>query len=120
MKKKLTWKHILMLQGIVAIYTVSGVMAKFAVSGETTLQVLFYYGLQLASLGIYAILWQQMIQRFDLSVAYANRAMALLWSAVWAITIFGESVGPKQILGIVLVIAGTVIINTEKKEEHHG
>ena len=71
---------------------------------------------------MYAILWQQMIKRFDLSVAYANRAMALLWSAVWAVVLFRENLGVKQLAGIALVIIGTVIVNTdqspkEKKEE---
>ena len=68
-------------------------------------------------LGIYALCWQQMIKIFPLSVAYANRAMALLWSAVWAKIIFGEEIGIKQMLGIAFVILGTLIINTEKEEE---
>ena len=68
-------------------------------------------------LGIYAICWQQMIKIFPLSVAYANRAMALLWSAIWAKIIFGEQISLKQVAGIVIVIIGTIIINTEKQEE---
>ena len=79
-----------------------------------------FYGLEIAILGVYAILWQQMIKRFDLSIAYANRAMALLWSALWAVLLFREGLGPKQVAGIVLVILGTVIVNTDtpsKKEE---
>ena len=58
-----------------------------------------------------------MIKIFPLSVAYANRAMALLWSAIWAKIIFGEHISVQQMLGIVLVIAGTMIINTDKQEE---
>ena len=76
--------------------------------------MVLFFGLDLLFLGIYAFFWQQMIKIFDLSVAYANRAMALLWSAVWARIIFGEHVSIKQMCGIVLVIIGTIIINTEK------
>ena len=116
--KKIGLKQILLLQAIIVIYTVSGIMAKFASAGETLEMIILFFGLDVLLLGVYAILWQQMIKIFPLSVAYANRAMALLWSAVWARIIFGEHIGLKQMCGIVLVIAGTMIINTEKQEEH--
>lgn len=119
---RLQWiKNILMLQAVVVIYTLSSVVAKLATGKELfSFSFFLFYGLEIAILGVYAILWQQMIKRFDLSIAYANRAMALLWSALWAILLFREGLGPKQVAGIVLVILGTVIVNTDtpsKKEE---
>lgn len=107
----------MLLQAIIVIYTIAGIMAKFASAGETLEKILLFFGLDLMFLGIYALCWQQMIKIFPLSVAYANRAMALLWSAVWAKIIFGEEIDIKQMLGIVFVILGTLIINTEKEEE---
>lgn len=119
---RLQWiKNILMLQAVVVIYTLSSVVAKLATGKELfSFSFFLFYGLEIAILGVYAILWQQMIKRFDLSIAYANRAMALLWSALWAVLLFREGLGPKQVAGIVLVILGTVIVNTDtpsKKEE---
>lgn len=114
--KKIGVKQIILLQGIIVIYTISGIMAKFASAGETLEKIIVFFGLDLMFLGIYAICWQQMIKIFPLSVAYANRAMALLWSAVWAKIIFGEKIGMKQIIGIVFVVLGTLVINTEKEE----
>lgn len=115
--KKIGIKQIFLLQAIIIIYTISGVMAKFASAGETLEKMILFFGLDLMFLGIYAICWQQMIKLFPLSVAYANRAMALLWSAIWAKIIFGEQIGLKQMVGIVLVIIGTMVINTDKQEE---
>ncbi len=115
--KKIGMKQILLLQAIIIIYTASGIMAKFASAGETLEKMILFFGLDLMFLGIYAIFWQQMIKIFPLSVAYANRAMALLWSAIWAKIIFGEQIGLKQMAGIALVIIGTMVINTEKQEE---
>lgn len=114
--KKIGLKQIVLLQAIVVIYTVSGIMAKFASAGETLGKIILFFGLDLMFLGIYAICWQQMIKIFPLSVAYANRAMALLWSAVWAKIIFGEQIGVKQMLGIAFVVLGTLVINTDKEE----
>lgn len=114
--KKIGLKQILLLQAIVVIYTVSGIMAKFSSAGENLEKIILFFGLDLMFLGIYAICWQQMIKIFPLSVAYANRAMALLWSAVWAKIIFGEQIGVKQMLGIAFVVLGTLVINTDKEE----
>ena len=115
--KKIGIKQIILLQGIIVIYTISSIMAKFASGTEVLEKMLLFFGLDLLFLGIYAICWQQMIKIFPLSVAYANRAMALLWSAVWAKIIFGEQINLKQMLGIGLVIVGTMVINSETQEE---
>lgn len=119
---RLQWiKNILILQAVVVIYTLSSVVAKLATGKELfSFSFFLFYGLELLILGVYAILWQQVIKRFDLSIAYANRAMALLWSALWAVLLFREELSEKQIAGIVLVILGTVIVNTDtpdKKED---
>ena len=118
MNQKISLKNILVLQAVVIVYTLSSVVAKLA-TGEEVLSFAFFlfYGLEIGILGIYAILWQQMIKRFDLSVAYANRAMAILWSAVWAVVLFRESLGIKQLIGIAFVVVGTVIVNTEPVKE---
>ena len=114
MNQKISLKNILVLQAVVIVYTLSSVVAKLA-TGEEVFSFTFFlfYGLEIAILGIYAILWQQMIKRFDLSVAYANRAMAILWSAVWAVVLFRETIGLKQLIGIAFVVFGTVIVNRE-------
>lgn len=118
---RLQWiKNIIILQAVVVVYTLSSVVAKLATGKELfSFSFFLFYGLEIGILGVYAILWQQMIKRFDLSVAYANRAMALLWSAVWAVVLFEEGLSGKQLAGILLVIIGTMIVNTDtkKKEE---
>lgn len=117
MKGTISVKNILILQAVVVIYTLSSVVAKFATGQELfSFSFFLFYGLEILILGIYAILWQQMIKRFDLSVAYANRAMALLWSAVWAIVLFHDTLALKQVLGIAFVVLGTVIVNSDQKQ----
>ena len=118
MKKKIRWFDILILQAVIVIYTLSSVVAKYATDKELfSFNFFLFYGLEVFILGIYALLWQQMIKKFDLSIAYANRAMALLWSALWAIILFHDSLSGKQVLGIIFVILGTIVVNLNKKEE---
>ena len=102
------------MQLIVMIYTLSGVASKFA-SGQNFLSKGFvlFYGIEICILGVYAILWQQMIKHFDLSIAYANRAMALLWSLLWAVIFFSEQISIKNVIGVIIVIVGIIIINND-------
>ena len=111
---KIKIKNIILLQLIVIIYTINSIIGKLSAGEEfMSMRFILFYVAKEGVLGIYALLWQQMIKRFDLSIAYANRAMALIWSAVWAVVIFHESLSIKNIIGILLVIAGTVVVNTE-------
>ena len=103
---------------VVVIYSINTVIAKF-VSDQPFLSFKFImlYLLEFAVLGIYAIFWQQMIKRFELSIAYANKAMTLLWSLLWSVLIFRDSVTPAKAVGVLLVIAGTIILNSEVMDE---
>lgn len=113
---RLEWcKNIVILQAVVVVYTLSSVVAKLATGKELfSFSFFLFYGIEIAILGIYAVLWQQVIKKIELSVAYANRAMALLWSALWAVILFPESLSGKQCLGILFVIIGTVVVNTDQ------
>lgn len=114
-------KNIVLLQGVIMIYTISSVMSKEAsASGGHPIRFLFFFGMEFVVLGVYAVLWQQMIKRFELSVAYANRSMAVVWSMVWAVIFFHDAITVQNITGVVLVVAGTMIINTGTEEGSDG
>lgn len=111
---KVSWKHLIFLQGIVMIYTTSGIFAKLA-SNQTflSLEFIVLYGMEIVVLGIYAILWQQIIKHIDLSVAYANRSIAIIWSMLWASILFHEQITPQNIIGVLVVVLGTMIVNSD-------
>lgn len=113
-RKKIKVRDIILLQLIVIIYTLSGTSAKFASFEEfLSIRFLMFYAIEIALLGVYAILWQQMIKRIDLSIAYANRSVALFWSMIWASLIFNENISLNNIIGVLIVILGTIIINSD-------
>ena len=115
--KQKWWVNLLRLQLIVIIYTLAGVAGKYAAGYEfLSLGFIICYGIEIVILGVYAILWQQIIKHFDLSVAYANRATALLWSLLWAVLLFHESITVWNLVGAAVVIAGTIIVNGAEHE----
>ena len=103
----------LFIQLAVAIYSFSGVASKLA-SGQRFLSSPFmlFYALEIACLGVYAILWQQIVKRHELSVAYVNRSLSLLWSLLWSTLIFRESVTVNNLIGAAVIISGVILVNT--------
>lgn len=117
-KKKFQIKDILMLQIVFFIYSINSVVAKFASAQEPfSLNFILLYGLELCVLGVYALLWQQLIKRMELSVAYSNKAVVLLWAMVFGALLFKEQITLTKVAGILLVIVGIVVLNSEEVKE---
>ena len=115
-KRGISPKMLIFLQLIVVFYTFSGVSGKVASAAELlSPEFLIFFGVQVLILAVYALMWQQVIKRVPLSLAYANRAVALIWSMLWAVVFFHEGVSLQNIIGVLTVIAGTVIVNTDGK-----
>ncbi|MBE5841933.1 hypothetical protein SAMN02910275_02193 [Butyrivibrio sp. INlla18] len=126
MKKKIRVVDLLLLQSAVVIYSLSTVAANLASKHEfLSFEYIAFFGLEFVILGIYAIVWQQMIKKFQLSVAYANKALTLMWSMLWNFLIFSQGITPFKVVGVLLVVAGVIVMNSgaisekepEKEEE---
>lgn len=66
---------------------------------------------------LYAVCWQKIIKKFDLNLGYANRSVYLLWSQLWAVTIFGEKLSVRNIIGILIVLVGVVVVSLTARQE---
>ncbi len=111
-KKKIRKLDIVMLQFSVMVYSLSTVAGNMASKHEfLSLGYILFFGLDFFILGVYAILWQQIIKRFQLSIAYANKAMTLLWSMVWNFLIFSQGITVKKVIGVLIVMAGVIAMN---------
>ena len=105
---------LLILQGAVCLYTLSGIAAKYASNYEfLSFGFIVCYGLEILVLGIYALIWQQIIKRVDISVAYANRSMAIFWSMLWAFLLFKEQITLQNLIGVALIFVGTWVVNSD-------
>ena len=107
----------ILLQISFLIYSCSSIVAKIASGNEVmSFKFILFYGLEVVILGVYAILWQQVIKKFELSVAYANKAVTLLWALLWSVLIFHEKLKWNHIVGVVIVIVGIVVLNLSQEE----
>ena len=107
MQKK---KYFIYLHILLVLYSLSAVFSKLAsVEPFLSLKFCVYYGLVLFLLALYALCWQQIIKHLPLTVAYANKAITVVWGILWGLVIFGEMLTPGKIIGAVFVICGIVL-----------
>ena len=113
-------KPFIILHIILVVYSTGGICSKLA-SGQPFLSMRFclFYGGTILSLGIYALLWQQVLKQIPLNIAYANKAITLVWGMVWGAVMFKEQITFTNIIGAVIVLAGVLLMVTggEKKNE---
>ena len=112
-RKKHKLSDFVILYGGFLVYSVSSIFAKKAGIQETTLGMLIFFALEFMVLGIYAIVWQQALKRFPLTTAISNKGITVLFSLIWSVLIFKESITLMNIIGTVLVIIGVVMVSSD-------
>lgn len=110
------FKDYLFLHASLLLYSVGSVLSKLA-SQEKFLSVgfVFFYGLFLMILFVYALLWQQILKRFPLTVAFANKAITILWGIVWGYLFFGEPLRLGMLLGSMIIVSGIYLVVSDDK-----
>lgn len=103
-------KTLFLLHVMLIFYSMSGICSKMA-ANEKFLSLFFciYYIILIALLCIYAIVWQQIIKRLPLTMAFANKSVTIIWGVIWGALFFHEKITIGKIIGGLLVIAGIVL-----------
>lgn len=93
------------------IYSFVNLFAKYASNYKfLSINYMKYYSLEILILGFYAIIWQQIVKKFDLTIAYAWRGTVILWTFLWSIIFFNESITINNIIGSVIIVLGIVVV----------
>jgi drug/metabolite transporter (DMT)-like permease len=112
LKTRLGFWDIVKIQAVVCFFSVIGVLSKTA-SGFPFLSARFFliYSLVLSCFMVYAFFWQKLLMRYPLFSVYANRSLLVVWSLIWAVVLFNETVTLFNIIGVVIIIAGILVIS---------
>lgn len=110
-------KYLILLHILLCLYSVGGIFSKLASRQEfLSKEFIFYYGIVLVNLFVYALLWQQILKKLSLVTAFSNKSVIVIWGALWGCLFFDELISFGKILGIVLVVIGIYIVTTDKEE----
>ena len=68
------------------------------------------YALSFGTLAIYAILWQQVLKKMPLSVAFISKTITIPLGMLWGWLLFGEVINLNMIIGVIVIVAGVIIM----------
>lgn len=110
MNKKLTIFSIMSLVVINLLYACVSIFTKLASQQEfmSWEYVLTFFGAVMV-MGVYAMLWQQVLKRIELSVAYMFKGTSIVFVMLLAYVLFGEQITWNNVLGAIIIIVGIVL-----------
>jgi len=102
----------------VAIYSTVGLLTRYAsmypfLNWQYILCVIGAIGV----IGIYAIIWQQLIQRMDISLAYMFKGLGVVFALLICHYVFGEIITMINIIGAIIIIAGIMLFAWSDRKE---
>lgn len=102
-------KQIIFAIFIYIIFPLSSVFMKTAAESEIILNKILFFTCSIITLGIFSIMWQKLLSKINLNKAYLFKSTTIIWSIVYGIIIFKETINFNKILGIVITIFGLCI-----------
>ena len=110
-KKKFDFKTFAVLHFILLLYSFVGVFMKLAFQNDfLSFKFILFAGLAVLFLGIYAIIWQQVLKKMPLTVAFTNKAICIVWGMLWGALFLGDQITWYKILGSLIVFPGVVLV----------
>jgi multidrug transporter EmrE-like cation transporter len=104
-------KHLMLLHLAFLFMSTTGILSKFSAAAELFSPKFFLcYGLSLLVLLIYSGLWQQILRRLPLNIAFAHRGAVTLWGIIWGAAIFGEKITVGGAVALALILSGIAIL----------
>ncbi len=109
----LKFKNYIFLIVTFFVYSLSLLFSKFASIQLDSFYFLFFYGISVLIMVLYAILWQMVLKNMSLSVAFPFKAITLIFSLMFGYLIFNEVITIKKIIAIIIIIIGIILVGNE-------
>ena len=98
------------LIGVNFIYACTSICTKMASRQEIlSWPYLLWITGSIGVMGLYALLWQQIIARMQLSTAYMFKGTSLVFVLLISALLFGETISVDNIIGSIIIIVGIVL-----------
>lgn len=89
--------------------SISVIMKYTGLQQPLTMEWCVGFVLLVATLGVYAIAWQQILKRIELGVAYMFKGLSLFFIMVLLAICYGEPITPMKLLATGIIIVGIAL-----------
>lgn len=109
-------KILILLALSLVIQSLSSVFIKYAGMYETmSREFIIFYALAIGCLGVYAIMWQFLLEMIPLTTAYLRKGILYILILFWSVLLFKEQITINNIIGSIIIIVG---ISLHGMDEH--
>lgn len=113
MRDRTYWLYVALV-GVNLIYACVSIFTKSAAQyAFLSWQYVLWFAGAIGVMGVYAVCWQQILSRIELSTAYMFKGTSLMFVMLLAYLIFGEPITWQNILGAAIIICGIVLYAKE-------
>jgi multidrug transporter EmrE-like cation transporter len=121
MKKYFNFVFILLS---ILFQSLSGILGKYAalsinLSNPISFLSNLFYLLSLGCMIFQALVWQQALKHYDLSLAYPFQSLTMFVILIFSYLFFHESISAFNILGICIIFMGIFFLNQELHGSTH-
>ena len=108
-------RKILLLLLAFVIYSGTGVFSKLASQHSfLSLPYILFFGCVIATLGLYAVLWQKVLTFMPLNKAFLCKSICIVFTLALSYGLFDEHITRNNILGAICIILGLVVLSWKK------
>jgi len=110
--------NILFIVLSILFQSLSGILGKYAslsidLSSPISLLSNVFYFLSLSCMVFQALVWQQALKHYDLSLAYPFQSLTMFVILIFSYVLFHESISAFNILGICIIFMGIYLLNQD-------
>lgn len=106
-------KKYVLLYGAFFVYSFVAICSKLAAGQQLLIKIVLFLGLELLFLGLYAVMWQQVLKHFSLVQAMASKGIVVILNLLWSIFLFSEKITVFNIIGAGIIILGIWMVSTD-------
>lgn len=99
------------------IYSLYTVLGKYAARYDAfSFKWCCFYAAIVGVLGLYAILWQQVLKKVRLPIAMCNKAVTIVWGMLFSALLFAERITLKKVAGAAIILCGILLLSAADKD----
>lgn len=109
-KTNVTFKVVIILLFVNLLFSTVSIAVKYTSMQEIiSFKYLIGIGVIVLLLGSYAVVWQQILKRVNITLAYMFKATGIIYVLLYSVLLFGETLTVWNVIGAATIVVGILL-----------